>query len=720
MTRLTVLAASAAITLTASTAFGWVPSGTCNNGSYTAWQNDTTTWRLYDKYNSTNNFYSGLSDAAVTTAVQDGWDVWTNPATCGSNWTHTNGGVTTQSALSGGNQNVIEFFESGWINGFGSAQSTIAITQNTTTSQGSDCWYSSADQYYNANTFIFTTNGNTGGWNTDLQAITAHENGHWLGLNHSAIVSATMYATYQGGTGARSLHTDDQAGVCALYPGAQGPSETNCSNGVDDDGDGQIDCADTDCAASGACVCVTDGALPCNGSIAGTNSGGVNTASSFSCVAHQTTGPEGVYTLTSPSSGTVTVNMTGLGGDLDLFVTTGSATGCLPGSCITSSANSNNSSESVSWSATAGTTYYVVGDGFNGATSNFTLTSTCPGGGPTTETSCTDGVDNDGDGQIDCSDSDCLGDPGCAGGSCEPQGVLSCGASLSGNNAGAPTDVDQYSCFSWPTTGPEDVYALTPGAGPVTIDLTNLSADVDLIVTTDAGGACDPASCIGSSGEPQTTDEQVDFNAAAGTTYYVVVDGYNSATSTYSLAATCAGGGGPTTETSCTDGVDNDADGLVDCVDPDCSNDPACAGDCESAGECGDNSDPSTWPACEIWLVGDQTDDYAACSCFCDVNNDCPSGWDCIDIGNDDKACWPGENPCLGGGPGDDDDASDDDDDDDDATGDDDDDDDDDDAGDGSARDGCGSCSTADGGAAGWLALAALGMGLGVTRRRRI
>jgi MYXO-CTERM domain-containing protein len=117
--------------------------------------------------------------------------------------------------------------------------------------------------------------------------------------------------------------------------------------------------------------------------------------------------------------------------------------------------------------------------------------------------------------------------------------------------------------------------------------------------------------------------------------------------------------------------------------------------------------------------VGDQTDDYAACSCFCDVNNDCPSGWDCIDIGNDDKACWPGENPCIGGGPGDDDDASDDDDDD--ATDDDDDDaSDDDDVGDGTTPDGCGSCSTADGGAAGWLALAALGMGLGVTRRRRI
>ncbi len=692
-------------TALAAPAHAWQEQGVCPDGSYYAWPTGSTTWHMYDKYNSARNFYSGLDDADVLAAVTGGWDVWANTTTCGSAWTHTYGGTTTQPANGGSSgTNSVEFFESGWIQGFGSVQSTIAITQNVTTTQGSSCWYSSADQYYNGNTFIFTVNGNTGGWNTDLQSITAHENGHWLGLDHSSSTAATMYASYGGGTGDRVLSSDDEAGVCTIYPGTIGPSETNCNNGVDDDGDGQIDCADSDCANSSSCTCVSDGALPCNATISGTNSGGVNTASSFSCVTHQTTGPEGVYTITSPSTGTVTVNMTGLSADLDLFVTTGNGIGCLPGSCIDSSDNGNNSSESVSWTATGGTTYYVVADGYQGATSSFSLASTCPGGGPTTETSCSNGIDDDGDGQIDCSDPDCNGDPACTGGSCEPEAALACDGSLSGNNAGAPTDVDQYNCFSWPSTGPEDVYTIVPGAGPVTVDLTGLSADVDLIVTTDGGGACDPSSCVGSSGEGGTDPERVEFIAQSNTTYYVVVDGYDSATSGYTLSAECAGGGGPTTETSCTDGVDNDADGMLDCVDPDCADDPACASECENAGECGLAAEPESRPECDLWLREDAEDEWAVCSCFCDTNNDCPSGWECIDIGNDDTACWPGENPCLDG---DDDDAADDDD----AS------DDDDDGGGGNVRGNCGACSTADSGTSGFALL--LLLGAAIPRRRR-
>ena len=46
-------------------------------------------------------------------------------------------------------------------------------------------------------------------------------------------------------------------------------------------------------------------------------------------------------------------------------------------------------------------------------------------------------------------------------------------------------------------------------------------------------------------------------------------------------------GAAPGSETSCTDGVDNDCDGDIDCADADCSGDPACAG-C-SLGQVGDS-----------------------------------------------------------------------------------------------------------------------------------
>jgi len=39
----------------------------------------------------------------------------------------------------------------------------------------------------------------------------------------------------------------------------------------------------------------------------------------------------------------------------------------------------------------------------------------------------------------------------------------------------------------------------------------------------------------------------------------------------------------PTAEV-CTDGVDNDCDGLIDCADPDCAGNPACTSTCGSKG----------------------------------------------------------------------------------------------------------------------------------------
>jgi MYXO-CTERM domain-containing protein len=62
-------------------------------------------------------------------------------------------------------------------------------------------------------------NLSTNGTGSDLQSIITHEAGHFLGLAHSTVRTATMSASYQPGEiSFRSLDPDDQAGVCAIYP----------------------------------------------------------------------------------------------------------------------------------------------------------------------------------------------------------------------------------------------------------------------------------------------------------------------------------------------------------------------------------------------------------------------------------------------------------------------------------------------------------------------
>lgn len=55
----------------------------------------------------------------------------------------------------------------------------------------------------------------------DIQGVVAHEYGHLLGLGHSNVAGATMFASLSGsGVAARSLEADDRAGVQFIYGAA--------------------------------------------------------------------------------------------------------------------------------------------------------------------------------------------------------------------------------------------------------------------------------------------------------------------------------------------------------------------------------------------------------------------------------------------------------------------------------------------------------------------
>lgn len=59
----------------------------------------------------------------------------------------------------------------------------------------------------------------------DLQGVLTHEVGHFLGLDHSTVDASTMRANYDlANLGARTLSSDDRAGVCSIYaPGTIAP-----------------------------------------------------------------------------------------------------------------------------------------------------------------------------------------------------------------------------------------------------------------------------------------------------------------------------------------------------------------------------------------------------------------------------------------------------------------------------------------------------------------
>ena len=169
----------------------------------------------------------------------------------------------------------------------------------------------------------------------------------------------------------------------------------------------------------------------------------------------------------------------------------------------------------------------------------------CPedcGTPPTTELNCSDGIDDDCDTYTDCDDGDCIGDPACP----------SCGDATCGSGE------DQCNC-------PEDC-----GTPPSTETNCTDGIDEDCDTYTDCDDLdcdTDPA-CI----DPYCGDETCDPGE----------DQCN-------CPDDC--GTPPSTETSCTDGIDNDCDLDTDCDDADCDGDPACPSCLPKGAICSDNSE---------------------------------------------------------------------------------------------------------------------------------
>ena len=105
-----------------------------------------------------------------------------------------------------------------------------------------------------------------------------------------------------------------------------------------------------------------------------------------------------------------------------------------------------------------------------------------------------------------------------------------CNIVVPGDNTGGPTNVDEYSCVPWNESGPEVVYELVIPFSPttVTVTLSDMSADLDIFLLS----TCHEDACI----TYANTSFTVPLTAG---TYYLVVDGFLGAVSSYTLTIEC-------------------------------------------------------------------------------------------------------------------------------------------------------------------------------------
>ncbi len=163
-----------------------------------------------------------IPDKSEEAAIRLAFQAWSNVPEASIQFQEDPSGANS-SDISGPSHLVL-FDENNSTGLFTSNSGIVAITPITfepSTGQILD-----ADIVFNGRDHQFSVDGKAGTF--DVQAIATHEIGHFLGLDHSAIRSATMFPfTQKNEYFPRSLSDDDKAGVANIYPAGQDPFPVN-------------------------------------------------------------------------------------------------------------------------------------------------------------------------------------------------------------------------------------------------------------------------------------------------------------------------------------------------------------------------------------------------------------------------------------------------------------------------------------------------------------
>jgi len=253
---------------------------------------------------------------------------------------------------------------------------------------------------------------------------------------------------------------------------------------------------------------------------------------------------------------------------------------------------------------------------------------------------CADGADNDGDGRTDCEDDDCQATPACLSGgdACdEPYELLLDTPFLGDTSYHLPTwGFDRGRCpgrddgiMTDPGEGaPDAVHRfVAPAAGHYAFKVHGSFAAA-LYLATD----CEDIdhSCLGA----RSSADWIVVRLDGGDVVYAFVDSISdgfflSNQGSYTLEVTVADPA--ELETACTDGLDSDGDGDTDCDDFDCVTEPACDEICDNgADDDGDGrADCDDYYCLHQAACNEGVDDGASCGNGADDDHDGLS--DCYD-----------------------------------------------------------------------------------------
>ncbi|AUX25415.1 hypothetical protein SOCEGT47_059610 [Sorangium cellulosum] len=118
-----------------------------------------------------------------------------------------------------GNANVVVFRDMSWLSHASHNPIMLALTTVQFDTRTGNIW--GADMEINTDLFDFSLDEGAPAPKYDLLSIVTHEVGHFLGLDHSlAGPEATMHFMYDAldPLSFRTLHADDIAGICQIYP----------------------------------------------------------------------------------------------------------------------------------------------------------------------------------------------------------------------------------------------------------------------------------------------------------------------------------------------------------------------------------------------------------------------------------------------------------------------------------------------------------------------